>query len=106
LGKIFLKAGFQVSEARDGTQASELLKQEHYPLVVLDLKMPGKPALELLREIKAETPESKVIIVTAFGDTLSYRQAMDAGAFACLDKPVKRKEILETTGKALEEIGL
>jgi two-component system response regulator HydG len=61
--------------------------------------------LELLREIKAKTPEAEVIIVTAFGDTTSYQQTMDAGAYAYLDKPVKRKEILESAQRALEHLG-
>lgn len=105
LSKTFQKARFQVTEAGDGNQASELLNKGHYSLVVLDLKMPGKSALELLREIKAKTPEAEVIIVTAFGDTTSYQQTMDAGAYAYLDKPVKRKEILESAQRALEHLG-
>lgn len=101
LTKIFQKAGFQVN-AGDGRQASELLGKAYYPLIVLDLQMPGKSGLEVLREIKAQTPEAKVIMVTAFADPDSIRQALSAGAFAYLNKPVKRENILASAKKALE----
>ncbi len=99
--KIFQKAGYQVNVAFNSTQALALLNRTHYALIVLDLKMPGKSGLEVLREIKTKAPESKVIIVTAFGDSASYREAMAAGAFDYLNKPVKRKTILEASQRAL-----
>jgi len=102
LVKIFQKAGFLVNVAADGHQAMTLLDKNHYDLVVLDLKMPGKSGLEVLREIKAQTPEAKVIMVTAFADPDSIRQALSAGAFAYLNKPVKREDILASVKKALE----
>jgi DNA-binding NtrC family response regulator len=99
--KIFLKAGYQVNVASDSVQALAVLNRRHYDLIVLDLKMPGKSGLEVLREIKIKTPDAKVIVVTAFGDSTSYREAMAIGAFDYLNKPVKRKEILEASRKAL-----
>ena len=102
LAKTFRKEGFQVSAAGDGKQAEEFLNHEYYPLVVLDLKMPGKDGLELLREIKSKTPATQVIIVTVFDDTATCQQALLVGAFACLKKPVKREAILETARRALE----
>ena len=99
--KIFLKAGYQVNVASDSVQALAVLDRRHYDLVVLDLKMPGKSGLEVLREIKIKTRDSKVIVVTAFGDSTSYREAMAIGACDYLNKPVKRKEILEASRRAL-----
>jgi DNA-binding NtrC family response regulator len=99
--KIFQKAGYQVNVASDSEQAWAALNRRHYDLIVLDLKMPGKSGLEVLREIKIKTPDSKVIVVTAFGDSTSHCEAMAIGAFDYLNKPVKRKEILEASNKAL-----
>jgi DNA-binding NtrC family response regulator len=99
--KIFQKAGFQVSVAAEGSHALALLDRVHYAIILLDLKMPGKSGLELLREIKAKAPEPKVIMVTAFGDTASYHEAMAGGAFDYLNKPVKRKVILDAVHRAL-----
>ncbi len=99
--KIFQKAGYQVNVASDSVQALAVLKRKHYDLIVLDLKMPGKSGLEVLREIKNQTPESKVIVITAFGDSTSYSEAMATGAFDYLNKPVKRQLILEASRRAL-----
>jgi DNA-binding NtrC family response regulator len=99
--KIFQKAGYQVNVASDSVQALALLNRRQYDLVVLDLKMPGKSGLEVLRDIKTKTPDSKVIVVTAFGDSTSYREAMAIGVCDYLNKPVKRKEILDASRKAL-----
>jgi DNA-binding NtrC family response regulator len=102
LVKIFKKTGFKVGAASDVNQASAMFDKTHYAFIVLDLKLPGKSGLELLREIKAKAPEAKVIIVTAFGDTLSRHEALEAGAFDYLNKPVKRKSILEIVSRALD----
>ena len=102
--KIFEKAGFQVDVAADGNQAAALLGKNHYDLVVLDLKIPGKSGLELLREIKAKTPNTQVIVVTVYGEADSCFEAKTAGAFECLNKPVKRNVILETAQRALASL--
>jgi DNA-binding response OmpR family regulator len=99
--KIFQKAGYQVNVASDSVQALAVLNRRPYDLIVLDLKMPGKSGLEVLREIKTKTPDSKVIVITAFGDPASRREAMAVGACDYLNKPVKRKEILDASKKAL-----
>jgi DNA-binding NtrC family response regulator len=104
LTKIFEKAGFQVRAVDNGGRASALLQKEFFPLIITDLRMAGKSGLELLREAKAESPDSKVIIVTAFGDEEECRQALAAGASAYLFKPVKRKAIIEAARQALEGI--
>jgi DNA-binding NtrC family response regulator len=99
--KIFQKAGFQVHVAADGSQAVALLGKAHYDLVILDLKLPGKSGLELLREIKTTMPDTRVIVVTSYGDAASRFEAMAAGAFEYLNKPVKRNAILGASQRAL-----
>ena len=104
LVKIFRKAGFKVSAASDGNQAASMLERAHYAfmVMVLDLNLPGKPGLELLREIKAKAPETKIIVVTAYGDAAGRQAALESGAFEFLNKPVKRKAVLEMVKKALD----
>jgi DNA-binding NtrC family response regulator len=103
--KIFQKAGYQVNGASDSVQALASLRRRHYDLVILDLKLPGKSGLEALHEIKAQAPESKVIVVTAFGDSTTHREAMAMGVFDYLNKPVKRHKILEASERALAGCG-
>jgi len=52
LKRILQKAGYHVNSASNGSQASEMLNKRVYPLILLDLHMPGKSGLELLSEVK------------------------------------------------------
>ena len=101
LTKIFQKAGFQVRAVDDSNRASALLHQEFFPLIITDLRMSGRSGLELLLEIRLKSPDSKVIMVTAFGDEAAGEQALAAGASAYLFKPVKRKAIIEAARRVL-----
>lgn len=101
LMKIFKKDGYKVALSSNGDEASQLMQTEYFPLVILDLKMPGKPGLDLLHEIRRTSPNTKVIVVTVLDKKENYSKVMDAGAFAFLQKPVKRKVILDCARKAL-----
>ena len=101
LKKLLQKAGYQVSQASNGIQASQMLSEKNYPLILLDIHMPGKSGLSVLNEVKEMSPESKVIIITVNGDVETYGDAMNSGAFAFLSKPVKMKKILTYANMAL-----
>src|SRR6185436_8622740 len=77
-----------VLTARDGNEAAALLDQQGFDVVVTDLKMPGRDGLALLSKIRAEQPETQVILLTAQGTVESAVQAMKAGAFDYLQKPI------------------
>ncbi|MFQ5649313.1 MAG: response regulator [bacterium] len=101
LSKILKKAGYEVSIASSGLQARQMLSHESYPLILSDIHMPGISGLTLLKEIHKESPQSKVIIITVDGESRTYEEAMMAGAFAFLNKPVKMKKILTYANLAL-----
>lgn len=101
LKRILQKAGYHVSSASNGSQASEMLNKRVYPLILVDLNMPGKLGLELLHEVKEKTPESKVIMITVDGSADNYSEAMSTGAFAVLQKPLKMKKLLTYASMAL-----
>ncbi len=101
LRKILQKAGYKVSQATNGLQASQMLEKEDYPLIFLDVYMPGKSGLEVLHAIKEKSPKSKVIMITVDGAVDNYTEAMNDGAFAFLHKPVKMKKILTYASMAL-----
>ncbi len=103
LKKLLVKAGYQVSQASNGIQASEMVAKRTYPLILLDIHMPGKSGLSVLNELKTISPKSKVIIITVNDDAKTYSDAMNSGAFAFLNKPVKMKEILNYATIALEK---
>ena len=101
LKRILQKAGYHVSSASNGNQASEMLNKRVYPLILLDLHMPGRSGLELLSEVKEKSPKSKVNMITVDGSAGNYTEAISAGAFAFLHKPVKMKKILTYASMAL-----
>jgi two-component system response regulator AtoC len=80
--------GNSVLTAKDGNEAAALLDQQGFEVVVTDLKMPGRDGLALLAKIRAEQPETQVIMLTAQGTVESAVQAMKAGAFDYLQKPI------------------
>ncbi len=98
--------GYQVDTAEDGVIALTKFKKHKYPLVITDVRMPRMDGLALLNEIKILSPETLVIVVTAFGEVDVAVNAMKAGAFDFIPKPCNRDHFRITVKKALEHIGL
>jgi two-component system, NarL family, response regulator LiaR len=85
-----------VGEAADGVEAIQLSQALRPDIVLLDLVMPGVNGLETLRRIKAERPETKVIIVTAHSEDAYRRAAEEGGADAFLVKKTLGTVLLPT----------
>ncbi|MCR4439248.1 MAG: response regulator [bacterium] len=94
LGKALAKQGYQVELAADGVEALRAVERGNFDLVITDHRLPGVLGIDLLPEIRRRSPHSAVILVTAYGDDSVRQRAREAGAFAFLDKPIKREEIL------------
>ncbi|HWR53635.1 MAG TPA: sigma-54 dependent transcriptional regulator [Bryobacteraceae bacterium] len=98
--------GYAVDTATDATQALEAIEQDPPALVLTDLKMPGVSGVELLERIRSGHPEIPVIIVTAFGTIQSAVEAMRAGAYDYLTKPIDYDELGLVVSRALEHYRL
>jgi len=102
--RILLEAeGYEVVSAFDGFEGVELLKNDIYDLVVSDIKMPGLNGFEVLKAVKEISPDTIVIMITAFGTTESAIEAMKLGAYDYINKPFKIDEIRLVIQKALEK---
>ena len=88
VARILSDDGFAVREASDGRRALELALAEPFDLVVSDVKMPRLDGLGLLARLRAERPALPVVLVTAYGSISSAVDAMRAGAFDYLSKPL------------------
>jgi DNA-binding NtrC family response regulator len=86
--------GYQTTPAQDGKEAGALLHKRKFDLVLSDVRMPGLDGLSLLRIIKEQSPETPVILLTAFGSVENAVEAMKAGATDYLAKPLKDPEEL------------
>ncbi len=106
LVKILGDAGCLVTTAADGHEALVILMDQPLDLVITDLKLPRKSGLDLLREIRAMSPDIPVVVITAYGEWTTYLQAMNIGAVDYLTKPVRRHDILITIRKALARRGI
>lgn len=87
--RLALRAdGHDVTPASDGLEALELFGAGgNFDLVLLDQRMPGMEGLEVLRVMKAQQLDAKVVMATAFGTVDLAREAMEAGAVGFLRKP-------------------
>jgi DNA-binding NtrC family response regulator len=94
LSGILEGEGYQVTPAPDGQTALELIRRRKYDLVLSDLRMPGLDGLSLLKLVKEQTPETAVIILTAYGSVENAVETMKAGAADYLTKPLKNPDEL------------
>lgn len=101
LQRILRKENLEVTTAADGGEALTLFTQGRFDLVISDLIMPVMDGLTLLREIRHIDPDARVLIMTAYGGWDSYLDAMNAGAFNYVTKPIKREELLQQVRNAL-----
>ena len=95
------QAGYQTLTAVDGTAGLELFQREQPPVVITDIQMPGLSGYQVLQQIKAQRPETLVIIITAFGTVEKAVEAMRQGAYDYLTKPFSREELRLVVEKAL-----
>jgi DNA-binding NarL/FixJ family response regulator len=91
-----------IGEAVDGLEAIQLCQRVHPDLVLMDLRMPVMDGIAATREIKAEHPSTRVIILT-IRDSVNYvEEAREAGADAYLLKDVTHAEIASTIRHVLQ----
>ncbi len=96
-------SGYHCEEASNAEEALEKLKSNTPDLVILDIKMPGKSGIELLREIRASYPETPVIIATAVTETNVATQCMNMGAQDYICKPFSLDELMLSVYRAVDK---
>jgi CheY-like chemotaxis protein len=103
LSDILTDLGYHVEVAHDGLAALEMVRRNAYDLALLDLKMPGMDGLTLYREIKKLRGGTVAIIVSAYASTETAEEALAAGAWQVLPKPVDFPRLLKLVGEALDQ---
>ena len=100
------EAGYDVTAAPSGEDGLRLFNEEPPSLVITDMKMSGMDGLQVLKAVKGQSPETLVMIITAFGSVDMAVEAMKAGAYDYITKPFNRDELRLTVAKALQFTGL
>ena len=93
VAKSLYGVGYEVDTCYDGEEALECILTEDYDLIVLDLNLPGMDGMEILRELRRENEETKVIILSARGQIADKVEGLDAGANDYMEKPFHIKEL-------------
>ncbi|MDD5757706.1 MAG: HDOD domain-containing protein [Desulfobulbaceae bacterium] len=94
-------AGYDVDGAYDGVEGIGQLRYKKYHLLMLDIRMPRKDGLEVLKFVKDEYPEMPVIIVTGLASMEEIKATIKNGAFACIKKPFQLDKVLTKVSEAL-----
>ncbi|SDZ45007.1 two-component system, response regulator, stage 0 sporulation protein F [Evansella caseinilytica] len=93
LNEVFEKDGYKTLQASNGKAALKIVEEENPDLILLDMKIPGMDGLEILREIKKMGANSKVIMMTAYGELEMINEAMQLGALTHFAKPFDIDEV-------------
>ncbi len=102
LNILLTKEGYSVKEAYNGEQALERIRQENFDIVLTDIKMEKMDGFEVLKQAQQVSPESAVIMMTAFASVGSAVEAMRAGASDYITKPFINDEIRLTIRRTLQ----
>ncbi|BCW92722.1 MAG: acetoacetate metabolism regulatory protein AtoC [Thermoanaerobaculum sp.] len=103
LATLLRREGFAVVQATTAAEGLKAFEEQEVDLVLLDLMLPDRPGLEVLKELKSKDPEVCVIVITAFSSVESAITAMREGAFHYIPKPFKNQEVVLTVRKGLEQ---
>ena len=102
--KILLEhAGYEVKTASMGTRGEELFKAWRPDAVVTDLMLPDIDGIELVRKFRQLDPEAEVIVITGQGNIPRSVEAVKAGAYDFLEKPVDKDRLLDKLEKSLKQ---
>jgi len=99
------KDGYLVRGVMNGAEAIRILWSEEFDLVISDLKMPGADGFELLQWIRAHRPQTRLIMVTAFGSASTRNQALEGGVVSYLEKPFDLHTLKEELRRLLQQTG-
>jgi len=102
LETLLEREGYDVTAVESASEALSAFEADPYDLVLLDLMLPDRPGLEVLREVRRRDPDAVVVIVTAYSSIEGAIEAMREGAFHYIPKPFQNQEVLLTVEKGAE----
>ncbi len=105
LARILASAGYSVAQAFNGDEGLQMYRSQKFDLVITDLIMPDKEGIQIIRELRKEDSQIRIIAMSAGGrggatDYLKWARLM--GAKQCLSKPIKREDLLNAVTSVLD----
>jgi len=102
LSDVLSRKGYCVDTAEDGYRGLEKARGTAYRVVFTDIRMPGMNGLEVYKQLKTISPDSRVIVMTGFGLQEMINEALAMGAFADIKKPFDLDDIYELVERAIK----
>jgi two-component system response regulator AtoC len=106
LAETLRRKNIDVTTAENGQKAFDLLKESVFDMVITDMKMPDFTGIDVLKKVKELSPNTIVVVITAFGSIENAVEAMRLGAFNYLIKPFSPETIEAVIEKAREHLSL
>ncbi len=103
LKRVFTKEGYSVDLAPDAESGLGLMEKNIYDLIITDIILPGINGIELLKKVKDTYPDQIVIIITAYASLETAVEALRAGAYDYVIKPIIHEEIKQIVRNALRQ---
>ena len=97
-----VREGYRVESAADLGEARAFLRDQHFDAVITDMRLPDGLGLELLKELAAGQRSERCVVITAHGSAKNAVEALKAGAFDYLTKPVDLKQFRSVVASAIQ----
>jgi len=104
LKSILEERGYRVFVAENGADALNQVKEKHFNIVFLDIRLPDIDGAQIFKEVKAIDPEVAVIMMTGYSEEELVRRAISHGAYTCIYKPFDVEKILTVVGEISQKI--
>jgi len=95
-----------IKEASDGRQALEMIDEETFDIMLLDVKMPGISGIDVLKRTRVTSPQTDIIIITAYDSQQIAKEALSQGAVDYIVKPSTIEVIFDKVRRPLEKKNL
>jgi two-component system response regulator PilR (NtrC family) len=96
-----LREGYRIDTAENLLQAQTLLAEHHFDVMITDMRLPDGLGMSLITDLKAKHREERCVVITAYGSTQNAVEALKAGAFDYLTKPVDLKQFRSVVAAAV-----
>lgn len=94
LKAILEDRGYRVATARDGVEAIDMVKSQHYDIIFLDVRLPDMDGVETFEQVKKIDPKATVIMMSGYTEEELVSRAVREGAYACIYKPFDMEKVI------------
>jgi DNA-binding NtrC family response regulator len=101
--RILETEGFQVSTVPDADAAMEIVRQDTFDLMLIDVKMPKRDGLYLTKEIRKDFPVVPIVVMSGYSTPETVAEAFESGATKFIAKPFRPDELMHWIGQVLKK---